>query len=215
MPRNGHASASPAPRGAARSSRSRPCERWRSARWPSSARARSRWRRRTSAASRSRSTASKAPTGSASSASRRRPIPPHAHAGAAARAARMTHAERVETVRRAFEGQFFPGRTGPPPAAFGWAAASAEDAPVSPPEPAPDPCLRPSREFTTLRRSRRPIRLPTTGRMTLAVRRMYGRARDTWDAHRARDAELRRREAEGRLWPTDPPFCPAAWSGPG
>ena len=60
-----------------------------------------------------------------------------AHDGAAARAASMTHAERVETVRRAFEGQFFPGRTGAP--AFGWAAGPAEDAPVSPPEPAPDP----------------------------------------------------------------------------
>ena len=65
--------------------------------------------------------------------------PADAHAGAAARAARMTHAERVETVRRAFEGQFFPGRTDPPPAAFGWAAASAEDSPVTLPEPAPDP----------------------------------------------------------------------------
>ena len=61
-----------------------------------------------------------------------------AHAGAAARAASMTHAERVETVRRAMEGHLFPGRTDPPPAASGWAAASAEDSPVTPPEPAPD-----------------------------------------------------------------------------
>ena len=61
-----------------------------------------------------------------------------AHAGAAARAASMTHAERVDTVRRAMEGHLFPGRTDPPPAAFGWAAASAEDSPVTPPEPAPD-----------------------------------------------------------------------------
>ena len=34
-----------------------------------------------------------------------------AHAGPAARAASMTHAERVETVRRALEGHVFPGRT--------------------------------------------------------------------------------------------------------
>ena len=39
-----------------------------------------------------------------------------AHAGLAARAASMTHAERVETVRRAMEGHLFPGRTDPPPA---------------------------------------------------------------------------------------------------
>ena len=46
-----------------------------------------------------------------------------AHDGAAARAASMTHAERVETVRRAMEGHLFPGCTDPPPPAFGWAAA--------------------------------------------------------------------------------------------
>ena len=61
------------------------------------------------------------------------------HAGPAARAAGMTHAERVETVRRAFEGHFFPGRTEPPTPASGWAAASAEDSPVTLPQPAPDP----------------------------------------------------------------------------
>ena len=125
-----------------------------------------------------------------------------AHAGAAARAASMTHAERVETVRRAMEGHLFPGRTDPPPAAFGWAAASAEDSPVTPPEPAPDsPADGGAPDVCDARRA--PDVCDPRG------------ARDSWDAHRARDAELRRREAEGRLWPTDPPFCPSEWSGPG
>ena len=125
-----------------------------------------------------------------------------AHDGAAARAASMTHAERVETVRRALEGHLFPGCTDPPPAAFGWAAASAEDSHVTPPDPTPN--------------------LPADDRAHVVgdargapdVCDPRG-VRDSWDAHRARDADLRRREAEGRLWPTDPPFCPAAWSGPG
>ena len=110
-----------------------------------------------------------------------------AHAGPAARAASMTHAERVETVRRAMEGHLFPGGTDPPPTASGWAAASAEDSHVTPPDPTPG----------------------------ARVARPRAQADDTWDAHRARDAELRRREAEGRIWPTDPPFCPSEWSGPG
>ena len=139
--------------------------------------------------------------------------PADAHAGAAARAARMTHAERVETVRRAFEGQFFPGRTDPPPAESGWAAGPAEDAPVSPPEPAPDPSTAtpPANSHVTPPEPA-PDSPAADGAPDICVTR---RARDTWDAHRARDAELRRREAEGRLWPTDPPFCPAEWSGPG
>ena len=124
-----------------------------------------------------------------------------AHAGPAARAASMTHAERVETVRRALGGHVFPGRTDSPPAAFGWAAASAEDSPVTLPKPATDP--------------------PTDdGAQDADARGAQDEwdARDashTWDARGARDAELRRREAEGRLWPTDPPFCPAEWRGPG
>ena len=127
-----------------------------------------------------------------------------AHAGPAARAASMTHAERVETVRRALEGHVFPGRTEPPPPASGWAAASPEDSPVTPPEPPPDPPA----EFTDCLRC-------AQGRGGAPDVCDPRGARDTWDAHRARDAELRRREAEGRLWPTDPPFCPSAWSGPG
>ena len=61
-----------------------------------------------------------------------------AHAGPAARAATMTHAERVETVRRALEGHLFPGRTEPPPPASGWAAASPADSYVTPPDPTPE-----------------------------------------------------------------------------
>ena len=127
-----------------------------------------------------------------------------AHDGAAARAASMTHAERVETVRRAMEGHLFAGRTDPPPAESGWAAGPAEDAPVSPPEPAPDsPAAAPPAHSRVTPPEPAPDSPADDG------------AQDAWDAHRARDADLRRREAEGRLWPTDPPFCPAAWSGPG
>ena len=125
-----------------------------------------------------------------------------AHDGAAARAASMTHAERVETVRRAMEGHLFPGCTEPPPAAFGWAAASAEDPPVTPPKPAPDSPADDGAHVVG----------DAGGAPDVCDPRGV---RDSWDAHRARDADLRRREAEGRLWPTDPPFCPAAWSGPG
>ena len=60
--------------------------------------------------------------------------------GLAERAARMTHEERVDTVRRAMEGHFFPGRTDPSPQASRRAAASPEDSLVDPPpDPAPDP----------------------------------------------------------------------------
>ena len=61
-----------------------------------------------------------------------------AHAGPAARAATMTHAERVETVRRALEGHVFPGRTEPPTPASGWAAASPAASYVTPPDPTPE-----------------------------------------------------------------------------
>ncbi len=108
-----------------------------------------------------------------------------AHDGAAARAASMTHAERVETVRRALEGHFFPGRADPPPPNSEWAAASPADSHVTPPDPTPE---SPADDDG---------------------------AQDVWDAHRARDAELRRREVESQIWPTDPPFCPSEWSGPG
>ena len=125
-----------------------------------------------------------------------------AHAGPAARAASMTHAERVETVRRAMEGHLFPGSTDPPPPASGWAAASPADTHVTPPDPTPESPAPDGAQDAWDARGAQDV-LDARG------------ARDTWDAHRARDAELRRREAEGRLWPTDPPFCPAEWSGPG
>ena len=145
-----------------------------------------------------------------------------AHAGPAARAASMTHAERVETVRRALEGHVFPGGTDPPQPAFGWAAASAEDSPVTPPDPASDP---PTAAPPANSRVTPPAPAPDSpadggapdvcdARRAPDIRDARG-ARDTWDAHSARDADLRRREAEGRLWPTDPPFCPSEWSGPG
>ena len=123
-----------------------------------------------------------------------------AHAGPAARAASMTHAERVETVRRALEGHVFPGRTEPPPPASGWAAGLSRGLPIRHPAGP-----RPGARVACRRR----------GAGCVGRARDPRGARDTWDAHRARDAELRRREAERRLWPTDPPFCPSAWSGPG
>ena len=145
-----------------------------------------------------------------------------AHAGPAARAASMTHAERVETVRRAMEGHLFPGRTDPPPPASGWAASFAEDSPVTLPKPPPDP---PAAAPPANSRVTPPEPAPESPDDDMAQDVSDARvaqddsdvriARDTWDAHRTRDAELRRREAEGRLWPTDPPFCPSAWSGPG
>ena len=139
-----------------------------------------------------------------------------AHAGLAARAATMTHAERVETVRRAMEGHLFPGRTDPPPPAFGWAAASAEDSPVILPEPAPDPSTAaPPAHSRVTPPAPAPDSPADDGAQDAGGALDVCDGRDSWDAHRARDTELRRREAEGRLWPTDPPFCPAAWSGPG
>ena len=125
-----------------------------------------------------------------------------AHAGLAARAASMTHAERVETVRRALEGHVFPGRTDPPTPASGWAAASPADSHVTPPDPTLEPPAA-GGAHDVGDADGAPDVLDARG------------VRDSWDAHRARDAELRRREAEGRIWPTDSPFCPSAWSGPG
>ena len=145
-----------------------------------------------------------------------------AHDGAAARAASMTHAERVETVRRALEGHVFPGRTEPPTPASGRAAASPADSHVTLPKPASDPPTAAPPANSRVTPPEPPPDSPAddgahdVGDAGGAPDVCDARgARDTWDAHRARDAELRRREAERRLWPTDPPFCPSAWSGPG
>ena len=139
-----------------------------------------------------------------------------------ARAASMTHAERVETVRRAMEGHLFPGGTDPPPPASGWAAASAEDSPVTLSKPAPDPpAAAPPSDSRVTPPEPAPDSPADDGAPDVCdahrARDICDAriARDMLDPRRARDAELRRREAEGRLWPTDPPFCPAAWSGPG
>ena len=124
-----------------------------------------------------------------------------AHAGLAARAANMTHAERVETVRRALEGHLFPGRAEPPPAS-GWAEAPPADSHVTPPSLTSDSPADSWLPDVSDARGAEDVRDART-------------AEDVLDPRMARDAELRRREAEGRLWPTDPPFCPAEWSGPG
>ena len=115
-----------------------------------------------------------------------------AHDGAAARAASMTHAERVETVRRALEGHVFPGRTEPPtagieggprplprtltspcrsPAPDPPTAAPPANSRVTPPEPAPDVACRrrmmwgtPAGRRMYVTRAGRAIRGTRTGR---------------------------------------------------
>ena len=121
-----------------------------------------------------------------------------AHAGPATRAASMTHAERVDTVRRALEGHVFPGRTDSPMAS-GWVEAPLADSHVTPAPPASE-----STAIDGAQDAQDAGGAPDVGH-----------TRDSWDAHRARDAELRRREVESQIWPTDPPFCPSEWSGPG
>ena len=124
------------------------------------------------------------------------------HAGPAARAASMTHAERVETVRRAMEGHLFPGGTDPPPPASGWAEAPPADSHVTPPSLTSDSPADSWLPDVSDARGAEDVRDART-------------AEDVLDPRMARDADLRRREAEGRLWPTDPPFCPSEWSRPG
>ena len=115
------------------------------------------------------------------------------HAEPAAPWAGLAWDEKVEAIRRSVWEQFFPQCTDPPPPESEWDAASPADSDVTPPDPTPDP--------------------PTAD----GVRDVYDArgARDVYDARGARDADLRRREAEGAIWPPDPPFCPAEWRGPG
>ena len=233
--RSGSARATPAPRGLAPSSRSRPCERWRSARWPTSAQ-----RDGACAGGGPRPPCARAPPHR-----KRRQAPHRARAddGRCRRSARRTGRARghydacrtgrnrppgswrgtsslgVQTRRRRHSG-------GPPPLPRTLPSPCRSRRPIRLPPPLP-------RIHVSPRRSRRPIRLPTAlPRIHVSPRRSRrpirlttrrapdicdarGRARYMGRADSARDAELRRREAEGRLWPTDPPFCPAAWSGPG
>ena len=137
--------------------------------------------------------------------------------GLARRAARMTHAERVDTVRRAMEEHLFPWRADSPSPAFGWAEAASEDSHFTPPAPPSDLS------------SDDGVQDGLDARGAHDAQDADG-APDVWDAHEAhdvpsardahevpsaRDADLRRRKAEAQLWPTAPPFCPAAWNGPG
>ena len=100
-----------------------------------------------------------------------------AHDGPAARAAGMTHAERVETVRRAMEGTSSLGAQsrrrrhsgGPPPLPRTLPSPCRSRSPIRLPPRLP-------RIHVSPRRNRRPIRLPTTGRRmygTRAERRIY------------------------------------------
>lgn len=121
----------------------------------------------------------------------------------AARAARMTYDERLEMVRRSLREHRFPERADPPPPEPGWAAVSpAESRDTPPPAPAPHPPADGGAE---------------DGRDAPGAQDAWDarEAHDAWDARRAQDFHMRRREAEGQLWPTDPPFCPSHWSGPG
>ena len=148
---------------------------------------------------------------------------------AEAGAAGMTHDEQVEAIRRHQREQSFPGRTDPLPPQAGWAAGGPAASDAIPPNPAPDlPAeagaqaaqdasraedtgdageTRDAQEADAASAPPDTQGAPDTGDAEGAP--------DDWDTSVARDMELRRRERERALWPTDPPFCPVAWSGPG
>ncbi|MDE0391727.1 MAG: hypothetical protein OXI57_06610 [Rhodospirillales bacterium] len=154
----------------------------------------------------------------------------------AARPARMTHEERVECVRRALEGSGFLRGAAPPPDS-GWDEGVPADTFVTPPDPAPDgPAGDRAPAATSCAHAgdapggaaqddrdtheaqdhgdARGAQYEVNAHGARDDRDARG-ARDTLDGDVARDARMRRRDAERAIWPTDPPFCPAAWSGPG
>ena len=142
---------------------------------------------------------------------------------AEAGAAGMTRDERGEAVRRHQQEQSFPGRMDLPPPDTGWAADGPADSDAIPPNPAPDPpadvgaqAAQDAREAGETRDAQEADAAPAPPDTQSAPDTGDAAAApDDWDMSVARDMELRRRERERALWPTDPPLCPAAWSGPG
>ena len=144
-------------------------------------------------------------------------------------AAGLTHDERAGAIHRHQQEQFFPERTDPPPPDTGWTADGPAASDAIPPNPAPDPPAdagaqaaqdagraehardagetRDAQEADAAPAPPDTQGAPDTGDAAAAP--------DDWDTSVARDIELRRRERERALWPTDPPLCPAAWSEPG
>ena len=133
------------------------------------------------------------------------------HAEPAAPWAGLAWDEKVEAIRRSVWEQFFPQCTDPPPPESEWDAASPADSDVTPPDPTPDP---PTADGAPDVYDARGAPDVYDARGAPDVYDARG-APDVYDARGARDADLRRREAEGAIWPPDPPFCPAEWRGPG
>ena len=126
---------------------------------------------------------------------------PHAEPAAAPWAG-LPWDEKVDAIRRSVWDHFIPQCTDPPPPESGCAAASSEASHVTAPDATPDPPaadeapdVRDAREASDVRDARE--------------------ASDVRDARGARDADLRRREAGGEIWPPDPPFCPRNGAGQG
>ena len=112
------------------------------------------------------------------------------------------------------------GRNRPPGSSRGTSSLGAQSrrrrhrgGPPPLPRTLPSPCRTPDRRRPLPRiheSPRRPAPGPAPGRCV-------GRARGAGCVGRALGAGCRAETAGGgrRLWPTDPPFCPSAWSGPG